>query len=217
MLELGRGILHSDLTFDGRVTGGGIAGPGHIYVSTGYHKSEYVRWQADYRSGSKRSGLCEWQLEKDRLYQLNNIAYSSTKSATYYLSTYGDEPTELTAADFEAEQQRIWPLQYQDHLDEQERKRIAEIARIERETMAAAERQKEREAKAAFNAEKAKEIETNGQPSDGLPALKGTPKQIAYARTIRDAYAAKNPRASELKKATTAKYWIENHRSVLYR
>lgn len=50
-----------------------------------------------------------------------------------------------------------------------------------------------------------------------MPELTGTPKQIAYALNIRAAYAAKHPEDTRaIKTATTAKYWIENHRSVLF-
>lgn len=48
----------------------------------------------------------------------------------------------------------------------------------------------------------------------GLPMLTGTPKQIAWAVTIRGKVAAKQPDLPALKKATTAKYWIENFRNA---
>jgi hypothetical protein len=46
----------------------------------------------------------------------------------------------------------------------------------------------------------------------GWPALKGSPKQITWAETIRAKVAAKDPKAKALKTAITAKYWIDNHR-----
>lgn len=46
----------------------------------------------------------------------------------------------------------------------------------------------------------------------GWPALKGTEKQVRWAESIRAKVAAKDPNAKALKTATTAKYWIENHR-----
>jgi len=48
----------------------------------------------------------------------------------------------------------------------------------------------------------------------GWPALKGSPKQISWAETIRAKVAEKEPNSKLLKTATTAKYWIENYRSV---
>lgn len=46
----------------------------------------------------------------------------------------------------------------------------------------------------------------------GWPALTGSEKQIRWAETIRAKVAAKDPKAKALKTATTAKYWIDNHR-----
>lgn len=43
-----------------------------------------------------------------------------------------------------------------------------------------------------------------------LPELSGSPKQIAWAMQIRAKVAEANPSDTRLKKATTAKYWIEN-------
>ena len=44
----------------------------------------------------------------------------------------------------------------------------------------------------------------------GLPELSGSPKQIAWALKLRAAFAEKNPGHPSLKRATTAKYWIDN-------
>jgi len=216
VLTLGRGELYRDLRFVGEVAGGGAVGPGKIYEYTDYDKRSYVFWKDDFRSGSKRSGYCLWELQKDRLYALHDIAYSSRHSGTYYLSTYGDEPEELTKSGFEAERRRIWPLGYENAVEAAERQKRTEEERIARETAEAERRRAEREAFAELNAEKAAEIEKNGQPDEGFPKLKGTPKQIAYALSIREAFAQQNPGDAALKKATTAKYWIENHRRVLY-
>lgn len=46
----------------------------------------------------------------------------------------------------------------------------------------------------------------------GWPALTGSEKQIKWAETIRAKVASKDPKAKALKTATTAKYWIDNHR-----
>ena len=60
-------------------------------------------------------------------------------------------------------------------------------------------------------------IKGEGVGEDGLPNLSGTEKQIAWAQEIRKAYAAKNPGDAALKRGKTAKYWIDNHRSILPR
>lgn len=44
----------------------------------------------------------------------------------------------------------------------------------------------------------------------GLPALEGSIKQIAWALRIRDKVVQVNPADPRLKKATTARYWIDN-------
>lgn len=48
----------------------------------------------------------------------------------------------------------------------------------------------------------------------GWPQLKGTPKQIKWAETIRAKVASKDPHTKALKTASTAKYWIENYRNA---
>lgn len=48
----------------------------------------------------------------------------------------------------------------------------------------------------------------------GWPELKGTPKQIKWAETIRAKVASKDPHTKALKTASTAKYWIENYRNA---
>jgi hypothetical protein len=50
--------------------------------------------------------------------------------------------------------------------------------------------------------------------ANNLPELSGTPRQIKWALEIRQAFANKNPGSAALKRATTAKYWIE-HRNAL--
>lgn len=68
--------------------------------------------------------------------------------------------------------------------------------------------------------EKAKEIiaereeaqKAAAEQTAHLPVLSGTPKQIAWATTIRAKVAERDPDLPALKKATTAKYWIENYR-----
>lgn len=216
ILDIGRAGLFENLRFRGEVAGGGAVGPGKVYECTDYGASSHVYFKDDNRSGSKRSGYCVWQLEKDRLYKLADIAYSSSRSSTYYLTTFGDEPALLSSDDFDAERRRLWPLGFQKAEEDKAHRAKAEAERIERETAEAARRQIEREALAELNAEKATEIAKNGQPSGDLPALTGTPKQIAYALTIREAFMKRNAKAKALKTATTAKFWIENHRSVLY-
>ncbi|KJS38082.1 MAG: hypothetical protein VR70_10840 [Rhodospirillaceae bacterium BRH_c57] len=52
---------------------------------------------------------------------------------------------------------------------------------------------------------------------DGLPELKGTERQVAYAEEIRAKFAQFNPGHVNIKKAKTAKFWIENHKGILNR
>lgn len=54
-----------------------------------------------------------------------------------------------------------------------------------------------------------KEIESLELTKD-LPELTGTPRQIKWAITLRADVFKKDPKNPALKKATTAKYWIEN-------
>jgi hypothetical protein len=217
IVSLGRGAIYDDLRFCGEVAGGGAVGPGNIYKVLDYGKNVAVRWDKDCRSGSKRSGSCIWQLEKNALYALHDIAYNSSRSATYYVSTYGDEPQELSEAEFEAEKRRIYPLGYELAQEAHLLRQKQEEERIARQTAEAELRRIEREALAELNAEKAADIAKNGQPDDGFPTLTGSHKQVAYAISIRNAFAVKNPNHRSLKTATTAKYWIENHRSVLFK
>lgn len=46
----------------------------------------------------------------------------------------------------------------------------------------------------------------------GWPALRGTPKQVQWAEAIRAKVGARDPENKALKTASTAKYWIDNHR-----
>lgn len=59
-------------------------------------------------------------------------------------------------------------------------------------------------------AERQESIKRAEDTSVGLPKLSGSEKQIAWAIQIRANVLSKNPTNSVLKKATTAKYWIEN-------
>jgi len=46
--------------------------------------------------------------------------------------------------------------------------------------------------------------------AEGLPALKGTPRQVSWAMDLRDRYVEKHGNGGKAKRATRAKYWIEN-------
>ncbi|HEY8361006.1 MAG TPA: hypothetical protein VIL30_26405 [Ramlibacter sp.] len=217
-LSIGRGRITSELVFIGEVSGGGAVGPGKVAAYTDFNKTSSLYFFRDDRSGSKRSGSCSWQLQADRLYVLSDIAVSSRAGDTFYVSTFDCAAKELSRAEFEAERARIWPLAKLEAEEEAERRRVAEQDRIVREAAEAERRRIEKEALAEFNAEKAAEIAAQGQPKvEGLPELTGTPKQIAYALSIREAFANRYPEDAALKRGTTAKYWIENHRSMLFR
>lgn len=217
-IEIGRCTITAKLRFIGEVIGGGTGGPGKVSEITGYNTRRPVYWDRDNRSGSKRSGNCVWQLEADRLYQIDNVAVSSRNTDTFYVSTADGQPVELSREEFDAERARRWPLEREEAIAAAERRRVEEEARMKRDAEIAEQRRIEREALKELNDEAAAEIEKNGQQSDdGLPELTGTPKQIAYALNIRKAYADKHPVDAALKRGTTAKYWIENHKSVLYR
>lgn len=47
-----------------------------------------------------------------------------------------------------------------------------------------------------------------------LPGLSGSPRQIKWALEIRQAFSDKNPASPLLKRATTARYWIEHRNSL---
>lgn len=220
-LELGRGRLWrvgDRIRFYGEVTGGGAHGPGNVEAATGLEASVRIRIAKDDRSGSKRSGSCLWDLEADRLYALTGVAYNSRSSESYYVSTYGGALTELSREEYRAELRKLYPLQADEHDQAQARRKREEEARIERERAEVERRRIEREALTAQNAAEAARIEAEGQREvDGMPALSGTPKQVAYALKIRDAVRRQSPSTRAIKTATTAKYWIETHRSALYR
>lgn len=217
-IEVGRCTITTNLRFIGEVIGGGTGGPGKVSEITGWTGRRSVYWDRDNRSGSKRSGNCVWQLEADRLYQIDNVAVSSRNTDTFYVSTDRGQPVELSREEFDAERARRWPLEREEAIAAAERRRVEEEARMQREAEIAEQRRIEREALKELNDEAAAEIEKNGQSvEDGLPELSGTPRQIAYALNIRKAYAEKYPGDAALKRGTTAKYWIENHKSVLYR
>ncbi|MCG5246921.1 hypothetical protein LPC10_17455 [Methylorubrum sp. B1-46] len=220
-LELGRGRLWrvgDRIRFYGEVTGGGANGPGNIEAATGFEASNRIRFSEDNRSGSKRSGSCLWELDPDRLYALTGVAYNSRTSESYWISTFGGTLTELSRSEYRAELRRLYPLQADEHDQAQARRKREEEARIERERAEVERRRIEREALAEQNAAEADRIEAEGQREiNGMPALSGTPKQVAYALKIRDAVRRQQPTLRSIKTATTAKYWIETHRSALYR
>ena len=223
-LDIGRCTITAKLRFVGEVIGGGSGGPGKVYRQTDFNQAVSIRFDTDNRSGTKRSGSCVWQLEADQLYRLDDVAKSSSRTATYYVSTPGGQPVELTQDEFNAECRRRWPLGLQLAREAAEKQRLDDEARIVREAAEAERRSAEAEVRRIendalkeLNAERAAEIAEKGQPDVGLPVLSGTPKQIAYALSIREAFATKHPGDPALTRGTTAKYWIENHRSVLFR
>lgn len=62
--------------------------------------------------------------------------------------------------------------------------------------------------------ESEREFAVKAASEAGFPELTGTPRQIAWAVAIRAKFAEANPGHPMLKRATTAKYWIENHRGA---
>ncbi len=216
-IEIGRCTIDEKLRFYGQVIGGGSGGPGRVERQTGYKSSTPIYASEDHRSGSRRSGYCVWNLQTDALYEISNCAINSSRTGTFYVMTDGGQAVELSREEFDAERKRRWPMAAQLAVEAAERHRIAEVARMEREAAQVEARRIEHEALKELNDERAAEIAEKGQEKvDGLPELTGTPKQIAYALNIRAAFAAKHPGDAALKRGTTAKYWIENHRSVLF-
>ncbi|MEH3143985.1 MAG: hypothetical protein PGN34_01185 [Methylobacterium frigidaeris] len=219
-LDLGRGRAVLDeqgIRFYGQVTGGGAHGPGVVSVATGFKASDRLRWSEDRRSGSGRSGSVVWTLKPDRLYSLARVAAGSTRSADFYLSTFDGTLTELSRDEYRAECARLWPLQAFEAEQEEARRAEAEAARVEAERREVERLKAEAEARKAALADEAARIEREGQPTvEGLPSLTGSPKQFAYALKIRAAVQAKTPADRALRTATTASYWIDNRRSVLW-
>jgi hypothetical protein len=215
-MYVGRAFLSDDLRLSSPVAGGGQVGPGSVSRHVDYDQTQQQRWVEDKRSSSKRSGEVVFQLQGDALYVLNGIATGSSSSGTFYLSTFGT-PTKLTPEQFEAERARLWPLGKEAAEGRKALQARTEAARIQREAEEAERRRIAREALVEINEQRAAELVAAGQPDIGLPALSGTPKQIAYALEIRKAFAIRHPGDAALKRGKTAKYWIENHRSVLYR
>jgi len=218
-LSFGRALISPKLILESDVTGGGAHGPGRVARYTDYNSTVGQAWSEDRRSGSKRSGSCRWQLEADQLYHLTGVADGSRSDRDYAICTDGGVARLLSKDELVAERKRRWPMGHQLAVEAAEKRKRDEEERMRVDAERAEARRLEQEALAEMNAERAAEIAALGQPvEEGMPELTGSPKQIAYALTIRKAYAAKHPDDTRaIKTATTAKYWIENHRSVLFR
>ena len=106
----------------------------------------------------------------------------------------GSEPTAKARQRYEFEKAAAEARELKAERDRQWREE-QELKRIEREAMA--------------------EIAAEEAAEAGYPVLKGSPKQIVYAEQIRAAYAKRKPADKVLWNRLTAKWWIENHRSVL--
>ena len=215
-LGLGReNIISVDLEYTGHVAGGGAVTPA-VKVVTGYDQTSYVRYEGDYRSGSKRSGWIVWDLEEDRLYVLYGVAVSSRAGETCYVSTFGGQTVELTAREFKAEQARLFPQGAELAKVREEARRAEEERRAAERIEIEKRRIEENERRRIELAAETERIEAEGQGDTGMPELKGSPKQIAWALKIRAAYAMQHPSDAALKRGTTAKYWIDNHKSALW-
>lgn len=215
-IEVGDCTIGKDLRYYGKVAGGGDVTPS-VAIVTGYDGLSRVRYSADLRSGSKRSGRIAWDLDEDALYVLYDVAYNSRRGSTRWISTYSGVTKELSEREFNAELLRLYPA------GAEAAKAKAETRRLLAEQQAVAEAKREREyaermenRRLELEAE-AERIAEEGQGNDGLPDLTGSPKQIAWALKIRAAVVASGRKMSALKTATTAKYWIDNYKGVLSR
>jgi hypothetical protein len=72
----------------------------------------------------------------------------------------------------------------------------------------------EAHAEKARAANEALERLQNAASAKNLPTLSGSPRQIKWALEIRDSFWQKNPEGPLLKRATTAKYWIEHRENL---
>lgn len=66
------------------------------------------------------------------------------------------------------------------------------------------------QAKKAQATQEALQRQQEEAATKNLPSLSGSPRQIKWALEIRDSFWRKNPGSPLLKRATTAKYWIEH-------
>ncbi|GGD87852.1 hypothetical protein GCM10011390_03260 [Aureimonas endophytica] len=229
-VDVGReGWVDADLEYTNYVRGGGDVTP-TVTVYDDYAQTRRLRYDSDGLSGSRRSGWISWNLSENRLYRLDGVSISSSKGATRWVSTFEGVTTYYKeAAAFEAERRRRFPVGFELEKVREEQRRVEtearqrreieeQKARLERMKIEAAEREKEIAEKWAVLDAEAQRIEAEGQTTtDGLPLLKGSARQVAWALRIRSAVHRREPANAALKRATTASYWIENYRSVLPR
>lgn len=217
--DIGReGTVDANWVYRNHVRAGGDIFPS-VRIHTDYAASGTLQPMIENLSRSRRSGAISWKLQADRLYTLDGVNVTSNRGATRYLSTFDGKTAVFTNhVAFEAELRRRFPTgaELSDVLAAQ-REAEAEIdrrLRIEREQARLAQIEERR----ATLAVEAKVVEEKGQEKrDGLPLLKGSFKQVAWATRIRDRVKALEPKNPALKRGTTASYWIENYRNVLPR
>lgn len=214
-LSIGRDTIKSTLSLEASVVAGGAVTP-RVTVYGNYDKREGVAHIADYRSGSRRSGSLLFKLEADRLYDIYS-ARNSSSGWTSLISTFDGVTKELNTEEFEEELRRRFPSGCELAQVKAEQRRIAEEAHQQAELVRERERLEQMKARQAQLAAEAEKIVAEGQPTSELPVLSGSPKQIAWALRIRDAIAARDPKHTSLRRATTASFWIENHRHALPR
>ena len=220
-VNVGReGVIFEDLTYTNAVRGGGAITPA-VREFVGYDRKAYVSKLRSSLSGSGRSGTITWQLEEDKIYELLGVAVTSSKSDTRYVSTFDGVTTKISSDDLNAVMKRRYP-------EGAELAKVrAQTQRLESERRAVEEAKREREYQERLENRRleleaeAERIEAEGQGNEDLPDLTGSPKQIAWALKIRGEVAARAERSHQklaaLKTATTAKYWIDNHRNALAR
>ena len=220
-LELGGyAVIDKGLVLTARVCSGRKPS---VSVYTRYDTAAGVTPSDRRISGSGMSGEFKWKLEENQLYCISR-SVSYKEMGTCFISTFdgittywsGSERDDFIAAEMDvrfADSKKA----VTDQRDAKEAARRAEAAaraadeaRRDREY---AEKMENRRLELEAEAER---IAEEGQGNeDGLPDLTGSPKQIAWALKIRGAVARRDAKLVALKTATTAKYWIDNHKHSL--
>ncbi|MBX9830218.1 MAG: hypothetical protein K2Y27_35135 [Xanthobacteraceae bacterium] len=161
--------------------------------------------------GSIESADGSIQLLANSLYFINGIPDRSADRISAYVSTEAGVPRLMSKEEFQASRELKFPEEAARVRAEKETaaRRFEQLTRIRQRGSVSARRER--------NILAAEDISAGGQPPSELPPLTGTPKQIAYAIEIRNEFALRHPGDPVQKKATRAKYWIENHKQVLTR
>lgn len=187
------------------ITGGGAAGPGYVEKMLAYEQWKKMRWVADHRSGSGRSGVVHIGLDGDGLYRWR-LAGASGKTHSGYFLISGDDVSDVDDDDYERHIAENYAADVAAH-------RAAEAAQAEAKALEE-RRRAEMLAKATEAAERQKAEALARIAEADLPELTGSPKQIAWGNDIRARLFARKADDPRLRSQTAAKWWIDHRTEV---